>query len=130
MYNTIQHILTLFFNAIAIIGFLSCWLHYCATTTLIEIRSWGKPQFFPDSTITNELKLSVAAHSISSCNESPISDTNQPKKQLSTFQDYSKTRLRKIAKDLQIRRYSQMERGELMTAITSHLAAQQACCTH
>jgi hypothetical protein len=130
MYDTIQSILTYSIEAIAVIGFLSCWLHYCATTTLIEIRSWGTPQSFPHSIITNELKSSVAAHSMSSRDDSPISDTNQPKNQLSTFQDYSKTKLRKIAKDLQIRRYSQMERGELMTAIISHLAAQQACCTH
>jgi hypothetical protein len=43
-----------------------------------------------------------------------------------TFSGYSPARLRRIAKELRIKRYSVMQPHELMTAISKHPKAQQA----
>ena len=40
-----------------------------------------------------------------------------------TFQNYSEARLRKIAKEMKIKRYSVLSRAELMSAIARHPAA-------
>jgi hypothetical protein len=145
MYETIQEILTYLIEAIAIIGFTLCWIHYSLSKVLDEIASWGNPQplserternyeikpndlnEFPDATVNNGLKSTTPTQNISVCEDSPICDRGQAENQPPTFEGYSQSRLRKIARELEIRRYTQMERWELITAIVSHPEAQRVC---
>lgn len=143
MYEKIQEFLTYLIEAVAIIGFCGCWFHYALTKTLNEVASWGKPQLsqkliqekvlekcktidtskeFP--TLQDPWELDADTKIKNSNFSKPISpaETEQYQNTKPTFQEYSKTRLRKIARELKIRRYSQMEIPELMMAITTHPA--------
>ncbi len=142
MYDTIQDTLTYLIEAIAILGFCGCWVHYSLSKALDEIASWGMPpqtlsedadkNYKTNSSDLNEslnpttlsgLESATTMHSSSI----PMNDTEYPKNQEPTFQNYSKTRLRKIARELGVRRFSKMEIPELITAITSHPKAQRVC---
>lgn len=146
MYDKIQEILTYLIEAIAIIGFCGCWFHYAMTRTLNEVASWGKPQILQQPMqekalgtcktreiseefpiLQNPWELDADTEIKNSSFSKPISPakTEQPQNRKPTFQEYSKTRLRKIARELKIRRYSQMEIPELIMAITSHPEAQR-----
>ncbi|HEY9607651.1 MAG TPA: hypothetical protein V6C85_39060 [Allocoleopsis sp.] len=145
MYDTIQNILTYLIEAIAIIGFCGCWIHHSLSKSLDEITSWGKPQplleqternykiegndlneFF-DTTVKDGLKSTTPTQNISICDDSPISEIYPSENQPPTFEGYSQSRLRRIARELQIGRYTQMKRWELITAIASHPEAQRVC---
>lgn len=52
--------------------------------------------------------------------------SHKPAPSFPTFQNYSEARLRKIAKEMKIKRYSVLSRAELMSAIARHPAAKLA----
>lgn len=73
------------------------------------------------------LESVTKTHNNSICDDSPINDAEQLESEELTFQNYSRARLRRLAKELGVRGFSKMEIPDLIAAIASHPEAQRVC---
>lgn len=152
MYDTIQHILTLFFNAIAIMGFFGIALHAMWKAVCAEVAGWETPHTMPKTQQEKaleaptrliempkfadpwELEITTSSRrwgtpkSIDQPLIKLLPPAANPEASLSvppTFQGHSRNKLRKIAKSLKIKGYSRLEVPQLISAITTHLETQE-----
>ena len=129
--EALQITLTLTAEAIALAAFIGLPLHAIWSSH----QRWMRDYCPPVTPYTPEVQATAAEALPEQPEASRLIEVDEliqaiPSKtvqyQQPAFEGYSKTRLRAVARELQIKRYSRLDRPELITAIASHPLAKEA----